>query len=209
MKTTREFDVALQLIISFLVLTSLATGKPSAKEAMMALPLSFEANHGQTGSSVRFLSRGDGYTLFLTLDSAVFQLRASARDKPPVLVRMKLAGAQPAHVSGAEPLPGKVNYFIGADPAKWISGAATYRKVEYTQVYPGIDLVYYGKQRQLEYDFTVAPGADPSRIALEFSGAKPILDGAGDLQLAVDGAPLCLHKPIVYQIEGGNRKIVP
>jgi hypothetical protein len=121
---------------------------------------------------------------------------------------MKLAGAQPAQVSGAEPLPGKVNYFIGADPARWTSGVTTYGKVEYKQVYKGIDLVYYGKQRQLEYDFKVAPGVDPAQIAWEFSGAKPILDAGGELQLTIDGAPLRFRKPVVYQIEGGNKKII-
>ncbi len=167
----------------------------------LTLPLSFEANHGQTGSSVKFLSRGDGYALFLTADSAVFKLRRS-------VVRMKLAGAQCARISGAEPLSGKVNYFIGADPAKWSRGIATYRRVEYKQVYKGIDLVYYGNQRRLEYDFRVEPGADPAQIALEFSGARPMLDAGGELQLALDGAPLRFRKPVVYQIDGGRKKMV-
>jgi hypothetical protein len=208
MKSSRRFSLTLQLTTTFLILASSAIGDPNPKSALLALPLSFEANHGQTGSSVKFLSRGDGYALFLTQDSAVFKLRPSVKNKPPVLVRMKLAGAQPAQVFGAEALPGKVNYFIGADPAKWTSGVATYGKVEYKQVYKGIDLVYYGKQRQLEYDFTVAPGADPARIALEFSGAKPILGAGGDLQLTLDGAPLRFRKPVVYQIDGGKKKIV-
>src|SRR5580693_1279257 len=145
MKSSRRFSLTLQLTTTFLILASSAIGDPNPKSALLALPLSFEANHGQTGSSVKFLSRGDGYALFLTQDSAVFKLRPSVKNKPPVLVRMKLAGAQPAQVFGAEALPGKVNYFIGADPAKWTSGVATYGKVEYKQVYKGIDLVYYGK----------------------------------------------------------------
>ena len=189
------------LLVPFLIFASAAFGAPVTKTDLLTLPLSFEANLGQTNSSVKFLSRGDGYALFLTTDSAVFKLGGS-------VVRMKLAGAQSAEVSGAEPLPGKVNYFLGADPAKWSRGIATYGKVEYKRIYQGIDLVYYGAQRRLEYDFRVEPGADPSKIALEFSGAQPTLDAGGDLQLAVEGAPLRFRKPIVYQIEGGRKKMV-
>ncbi len=168
------------------------------------LPLSFEANHGQTDPSVKFLSHGDGYTLFLTSDSAVFSLRSSAS-----AVRMKLAGAnRKAKVSGHGALPGKVNYFIGNDPKKWTSGASTYEKVNYEQVYKGIDLVYYGTDRQLEFDFVVAPKADPTQIALQFDGAQPSLTPDGSLALTVDGAPLNFRKPTVYQTIDGTRETV-
>lgn len=154
MKSSRRFNPALGLISSFLILAS---------PAFSALPLSFEANHGQTASSVKFLSRGDGFALFLTGDSAVFELRPSVKNEPPVLVRMKLAGAQSAQIRGADPLPGKVNYFIGSDPAKWTTGIVTYRKVAYQQIYKGIDLVYYGHERRLEYDFRWLPAPIPRR----------------------------------------------
>ncbi len=122
---------------------------------------------------------------------------------------MKLAGANPnARVSGADTLPGKVNYFIGSDPKKWTSGASTYGKVSYEQVYHGIDLIYYGCERRLEYDFVIAPGADPRQIALEFAGAHPKLNPNGSLALTADGVPLSFSKPTVYQIIEGKRQTV-
>jgi uncharacterized protein (TIGR03437 family) len=122
---------------------------------------------------------------------------------------MKLAEANSrAAIQGAETLPGKVNYFLGNDPGKWITGAGTFRKVNYRQIYPGIDLVYYGTQRQLEYDFVVAPGADPRRIALEFTGAQPALGPDGGLMLTLDGAPLSFRQPVVYQMNGAEKEVV-
>jgi hypothetical protein len=188
---------------------------PDQQTESPTLPLSFEANQGQMDPAVKFVSRGDGYALFLTSDSAVFRLRSSRPDwdtavSSPSLVWMKLAGASPrAAIEGAAALPGTVNYFIGNDPNKWITGATTYGKVSYRQIYQGIDLVYYGTQRQLEYDFVVAPGADPKRIALEFAGAKPTLGPQGSLVLTLDGGPpLRFRKPVVYQMNGSKKRQV-
>src|ERR1035437_6033922 len=147
-------------------------------EAYGKLPLSFEANQGQTDSDVKFLSRGGGYSLFLTSTEAVLSLKKSGdiqnRDpkgavKPSgeakAVVRMKLIGANTSpQVTGIDELPGKTNYFIGNDPKKWRTNVPTYAKVKYKRVYPGIDLVYYGNQQQLEYDFIVSPGANPNAI---------------------------------------------
>jgi hypothetical protein len=121
---------------------------PVQKPAPPSQPLSFEANQGQTDPAAKFLSRGDGYALFLTSDSAVFRLARSNKDSAPgglspAVIRMKLVGASPnARVSGADTLPRRVNYFIGRDPKKWTSGASTYGEVSYEQVYHGIDLIY-------------------------------------------------------------------
>jgi hypothetical protein len=100
---------------------------------------------------------------------------------------MKLAGANPSpQVAGLEELPGKSNYFVGSDPAKWRTNVATYAKVRYRDVYPGIDLVYYGNQRQLEYDWIVSPGAEPGAIRFAVEGAKRIkVDSSGGLVLAL------------------------
>jgi len=147
------------------------------------LPLSFEANQGQTDPRVKFLSRGPGYALFLTPTEAVLALHpqapvapaGKARPAAPGLVlHLQLAGANPQpQVVGLEALPGKVNYFLGKDPTRWRTGVPTYAKVSYAQVYPGIDLLYYGHQRQVEYDFAVAPGADPKAITLLIEGERP------------------------------------
>ncbi len=189
--------------------------RPRVGETYGRLPLSFEANQGQTDSQVKFLSRGRGYTLFLTSTEAVLGLNSP--QSPPrtqriassaVNLRMKLVGANPtAQVTGLEELPGKSNYFIGNDPSKWRTNVPNYAKVRYQDVYPGVDLVYYGNQRQLEYDFIVAPGADPSAITLAFDGADKLeLDAQGDLVLHVAGGQTCLRKPVAYQQVNGLRQ---
>jgi hypothetical protein len=139
----------------------------------MSVPLSFEPNQGQTDSAVQFLSRGTGYALFLTPGQVVLNLeRQQPAPAPPAgqpphaasldTLRMSLLGANPHAIPvGLNPLPGVVSYFIGNDPKNWRSGIPTYGKVEYPQVYPGVDLVFYGNQRQLEYDF-VAPAPTPA-----------------------------------------------
>jgi len=197
------------------------------------LPLSFEANHGQTDSRVKFLSRTSGYTLFLTGDEAVLALSgrtnapqariksklasaakttASGLASPQTggVLRMKLRNANPAaRVTGVDELAGTSNYFIGNDPAKWRTNVPTYAKVKYEGIYSGIDLVYYGNQRQLEYDFIVEPGADPRRIALDVSGAKRIRRNAqGELVFRVGEEEIRWQKPVVYQERNGIRQVV-
>src|SRR4051812_12872581 len=128
------------------------------------LPLRFEDTRGQKDAQVQFISRGAGYGLFLTQTEAVLSLHQTLEAKPvkPTTVRMKVLGASPsAAVVGMDELPAKSNYFIGNDPHKWRTNIPAYSRVHYADVYPGVDLVYYGNQRQLEYDFVVAPGGDP------------------------------------------------
>ncbi len=123
------------------------------------------------------------------------------------VLRMKLIGADPnPRVAGVEELPGKSNYFIGKDPSKWRTHVPTYAKVKYEEVYPGVDLVYYGNQRQLEYDFVVAPGVDPNKIIFSFDGAEKIeIDDKGDLVLLSDGSEIRMKRPYIYQEIDGKR----
>src|ERR1017187_5426535 len=122
---------------------------------------------------------------------------------------MELPGAKhSAEVSGADELPGVANYFIGNDPKKRRSGIGAYGKVKYRGIYPGVDAVFYGNQRQLEYDFVVAPGADPKQISLGLTGVPPSLDIEGNVLLKRADGDLALKKPIVYQIIGGGKRIV-
>jgi hypothetical protein len=182
----------------------------AAKAALLGVPLSFEANQGQMDSRVKFLSRGDGYSLFLTSQEAVFTLRLPADAKaPPSVVRMELKGpSRGAQLTGADKLEGVANYYIGNDPKKWRSGITTYGKVKYQGIYPGIDAVFYGNQRQLEYDFVVARGADPKQISLGLTGAKPRLDAGGNVVLRLADGDLALKKPVVYQNVAGEKKFV-
>jgi len=172
------------------------------------LPLYFEANRGQTDEQVRFLARGSRSMLFLTPSEAV--LAFTHRGVSRTVLRMTFIGANPEpSVVGAEELPGKANYFIGSDPVKWRTNVSTYAKVRYKNVYPGIDLIYYGNQRQLEYDFVVSPGADPKRIRLGFQGADKLeVDAQGDLVLHTATGVIRQRKPVIYQeVEGARREI--
>src|SRR5438552_9623315 len=171
------------------------SNRPISRLALDQLPISFEPNQGQTDSQVKFLARGAGYELFLTSSQAVLALspglaesgaaKSSATKRQSSVVTMQLAGANPAAaISGANALPGKSNYFIGNDPANWHRDVPQFARVRYRSVYPGIDLVFYGNQGQLEYDFEVAAGANPEEIAFEIQGSKkPELDSSGDLIL--------------------------
>ena len=161
--------------------------------------MAFEVNQGQATSDVKFLARRGGYALFLTAKDAVLRLKSGNRQEPSFL-RLKLADAnEKLSVSGSDELPGKINYFIGKDPSKWRTNISTYAKVRYAAVYPGIDLVYYGNDGRLEYDFIVSPGADPGTIHLAFNGANPSIDEKGDLVLRIGHDEVRLEKPVVYQ----------
>jgi len=204
-----------------------AGAKAQAAENYGKLPISFEANQGQTKPSVKFLARGQGYGLFLTGQEAVLTLHAQQSAKAghgsaPVgagnwpaaaatdVVRMQLRGANAAaEPAGIDPLPGTANYFIGNDPSRWRTSIPTYSKVRFSAVYPGVDLVYYGNQSQLEYDFVVAPGADPKAIRLHFAGAHRLrLASGGDLEVIALNGQIAFHKPVVYQMKGGSRQPV-
>ncbi|PYV26998.1 MAG: hypothetical protein DMG27_05145, partial [Acidobacteria bacterium] len=193
------------------------------------LPLSFEANSGQADDSVKFLSHGRGYTVSLTATEAALCFgapercgtRSAVKDNEAALhrtaqpagtlVNMKLVGANRGpRVSGLDRLPGTANYFIGSNPRNWRTRVATYAKVRYKSVYPGIDLIYYGNQAQLEYDFVVAPGADPKTIRLSLEGGGALkLDARGDLVLGGKGEEIRFHRPRFYQERGSRQQQVP
>jgi hypothetical protein len=222
------------------------------------LSLSFEPNRGQTTHQVKFLSRGAGYTVFLTKNSAVLELKRTSSGEhrlgtarlplparndanqpmtllrgpaavglerkadPPTgdgasstgaVVRLRLINASPAaKITGIEKLPGKSNYLIGNDPKKWRTDVPNYAKVKYRGVYPGVDLVYYGNQRQLEYDFVVAPGADPAtiRLGIDARNSKIEIAKNGDLVIQLGEDDVRFRKPVVYQVPAsiaGQRQI--
>jgi hypothetical protein len=208
-------------------LSSLAPArKDHAFETYGRLPLLFEANHGQVNQQVKFISRGRDYNLFLTPSEAVLALRSDKhgssasedisshtdrRSSFGDVLRMKLMGANKhPDMIGMDESSSKINYFIGNDPARWHTDVKTYEKVRYSEVYPGVDVLYYGNQQQLEYDFVLAPGADYRKIILAFEAAKAIrLDARGDLSLRVAGWPeVRQSKPVAYQEVYGQRREV-
>ncbi len=204
-----------------------ASHPPQVRDAYGHLPLSFEENRGQTDPQVKFLARGGGYSLFLTPTEAVLKLRAPSsakkQTKPGAMpiafhpesiekpkfsvVRIRLEGANPnSTASGVDALPGHSNYFIDKDRAKWRTGIATYGGVRFESIYPGINLVYRGTQGHLEYDFVIAPNADPSRIRMDIEGADALsLDRDGNLVIKTAGGEVIQKAPLIYQESHGTR----
>ena len=197
--------------------------KKRAAESYDNLALRFEANQGQANSRVKFLTRAGDFNLYLAASEAVIELLVPARlskhetqrdiartRSQSAVVRMKLTGAnQAARIVGLDTLAGTTNYFIGNDPKKWRANVPSYARVKYQNVYPGVDLLYYGNQRQLEYDFTVAPGASLKLIGLTFDGARGVrVDSSGDLMVETQDGELRQRKPVIYQQSDGKRNLI-
>ncbi len=183
-------------------------------QAYGKLPLAFEANRGQSDGRVQFLARGNGYALFLTGQETVLKLRpheAESQSSKSAVIRMKLPGAKTSpKIVGLHPLPGKSNYFLGNDPNRWQTGVESFAQVKYEAVYPGVDLIWYGNQRQLEYDFVVAPGARTETIKIVFEGAQKLkLAEDGSLILRAEGRKARMLKPLAWQEIDGQRREVP
>lgn len=196
--------------------------------------LRFEKNQGQTDAAVKFLARGPGYTLFLTADEAVLQMQSGVRsgklmdsryqqalsekhgliepNAPTTssVLRLNLVGAQPARqITEQEPLRSQSQYFTQVRAGATGITAQHFARVLYREIYPGIDVAYYGKEQRLEYDFLVAPGADPRQIVLQFSGAETIaLAENGDLVLRLPAGELRQPRPVVYQEVDGIRRTI-
>jgi len=206
------------------------TATPAARQRIQAsyasLPLAFERNQGQTDPQVKYLARGKGYALFLTANDAVFSLhsrpaasKSSAFHDVPVLraksvrqqaqdkkdstavVHMHLVGGNStAAVQGIGPVAGTANYFLGNDPSKWRVGVARYARVSYQSVYPGVDMAFHGAERELEFDFVLAPGASPAPIGFQFTGGQGMkTDDSGNLVISSAAGNVLLHKPVAYQ----------
>lgn len=204
-----------------------AVATSSVNVALPRLPLSFETNRGQAEADVRFVGRGHGFALLLKPNEAVLSLHKPQKmpargaapgatqtgdeSSVPHLLSMKLEGASPTStISGEERQAARANYFIGNDPAKWIRGVETYSRVLYSGVYRGVDLVFYGNERHLEYDFTVAPGGDPGEIRLRFDGADDLkLTSEGALILNTAAGAVRHDPPVAYQESNGSRLCVP
>ncbi len=195
------------------------------------LPFSFEANIGQRPSQVKFLAREKGYTALFTPTEVIFTLRPGIAEDRFInkqensmklnvselleqqsneysQLKMRMEGSNSdTEIIGEEKLEGKFNYFIGNDAKKWVANVPTYEKVKYKEIYPGIDLVFYGKTQQLEHDFIVKPSADPGIITLSFEGAENVeVDAEGNLLVQANIGNLRLLKPIVYQYVNGSQQ---
>ena len=195
------------LVAATLGAFTLAASLPAGTAGYGNMPLVFEHNAGQAASSIDYVARGMGYRLSLSEGEAYLALNA---DNGSLAVNLRLLDANPSpKVTSEEPLTTRVNYFVGNRPEAWRTDIPTFGKVRYRSVYPGIDLVYYGNQGQLEYDFVVAPGANPNRIRFQFDAADEVRPAAGGaLEIIAKGASLHLGKPKIYQQVEGQRRVV-
>jgi hypothetical protein len=216
-KNLRSIVYLLVAILSAAHMFAQISQTPQAQRAYAkaSLPMAFEANRGQVDPQAKFLSRGKGYTAYLTAGGMVLSLRPakplpaanitaskniSGKPQSTTLQFSLVGAAKNPAVVGEAPLPGSVNYFLGKDPTKWRTHVPTYAKVRFKNVYPGVDLIYYGNNRQLEYDFAVSPGADPSQIQFNISGANQVeLDAQGNLVLQTANGDLHFQTPVIYQ----------
>ena len=201
-------------------------GKTAAIEAVYAnLPLGFERNHGQAAAQARFISRAPYANILLTDDGLIIALLhgdqsrtqrafpgdpSSRRDVSSDTFQVKLIGGNSApSVTALDALPGTSNYFRGNDPRKWLTKVPTYGRVRFADVYPGIHMIYYGKNRQLEYDFVVMPETDPGVIRFRLEGAQHVaVTAEGDLLLELASGTALLKRPYAYQEEGEGREPV-
>jgi hypothetical protein len=205
-------------VIAFMLLTS-ACARHSALEGAQAkspaspparlgaaygrLPLHFEENRGQLPDEIRFAARTSTGRIDLAPGGFVLSLDAAP-------VRLSFAGATSAvSPEPLEPLPGRVNYYRGTDRTKWHTGIPTFARARYAAVYPGVDVVVYGNQRELEYDFVVAPGADPAQIRVRVDGADAVeLTSSGDLMIRRGERTIVQRAPVAYQEQGERREPV-
>jgi Beta-propeller repeat len=201
------------------------------RASLETLPLAFEANQGQNDPQVKYMARGNGYAVFLTANDTVFALhsssqaaatglsrdrgvtattqRAAEKDRTAA-IHMRLVGGNPqSQITAGSELPGRSNYFMGTDPNQWHANVAQYARISYREAYPGVNMAFYGVQKQLEFDFIVAPGASPAPIRLGVSGANRIAtDDSGNLILTSSAGNVLLHKPVAYQQKDGVRQRV-
>src|SRR5438309_2158492 len=212
---SRDFSLFLCLLSIIAGVTVRVRGQqsgvqPEVARGVGALPMVFEPNLGQAAADAQFLSRYGEHTLLLTPREAilVLPLVSSLSQQSNRILRIKLVGMQlHPRMYGFDELPGKSNYFIGKDAANWRTNIPQYARVKYKSVYRGIDLVFYGIEGELEYDFQVAVGADPKVIDLRIEGTDQMhVDGSGNLLLRFDGVTVRLKKPNVYQDVGGDRR---
>jgi hypothetical protein len=172
-------------------------------------PLQFEENHGQADSRAKYIARAGALNLFMTGDQAIVVF-PDGSPRPPA-VSLELLGSDRTPAVGSRALSGTSNYFIGNDPARWLTNVPTYSEVTYFDVYDGIDWVFRGNnsQSQLEYDFIVTPGADPHDISVHISGADSIdLTDGRQLAIQVSGRRLVMNNLSMFQSIDGERNEV-
>lgn len=180
---------------------------PPVSASRLELPAIFEENQGQFEQTVKYLTRGSGYTVFMTTNSVAFSLK-DGNKTAPLHYQLAFLGSNTSPViRGRKRAQTQLNYLKGQDSARWVTGAAAYHEVSYQELYPGVDLLFYGNgQRGIEYDFVLKPRADISQIQLEYTGVDEIgLDRQGNLQLTLKGQQILQQAPLMYQWQGDSK----
>jgi len=210
LRNARNLTIA--LLSSGALLSAADLVRSTLRDNYGKLPMSFEENRGQADRRVKFLSQRQGYSLFLTSSGAVLSLQSQAAPATPAghaVIRMGFSGARPAALVGEERQAARSSYFLGNDPTKWVTDAPNYARVHYRGLYPGVDVVFYGNQSQLEYDLVVAPGADPKAIRLKYDGVDSMrVDSDGGLVLTAGTGEIRQRPPVIYQLRDGVRQSV-
>ncbi len=190
--------------VLFLPLVAIFLSAAAAASPVSHVPMMFERNDGQFAAGVDFVARGPGYLMAVKRGELLMSLRDGKEGR--ALVRSRLAGAQVAGAAAGEAqMECRMSYFLGDDPAQWRTEVPTFAKVRCAGVYPGVDLLYYGNQREIEYDFIVAPGADPGQVTMEFDNEVRLDAVTGELVIGVNGGELRHRAPVSYQVRGGRR----
>lgn len=215
-------NIALCLFIGLLVTVSLRPGmfQPSQaavnessnrqidhlKQAYGQRPMYFERNEGQSDKAVKYLARGHGYQIFLTNEKAILKLALATGDAAALQLSFNISNGSPV---GLNQLPTKSNYILGNNPLDWRTDVTNFAGVKYSEIQPGVDLAFYGTQRALEYDFILAPGADPSQITLTIDGADKLeLADNGDLLMHLGDATVVHRAPQSYQGQGQKKRLL-
>jgi len=200
---------AVFLVLSLAIISHAKEG-PGIRASYLKLPLSFVKNEGGKDSTVLFYEQGSGHATAFAKEGISLSLTKTGRAEKAgasELVTLTPLNASPFTVEAMDKKEGRVNYFIGKDPKKWKTNVATYGAILYKNIYPGIDMKFYGTNSQLEYDVIVSPQADPSKVRLSYRGAKKLsLTPKGELEIALAHGSILQKKPVVYQMLDGKRK---
>ena len=202
----------LLVVAGFLFTTLLASeaSRSPAQSTLYDFPLTFEENRGQADDRFDYVARGRGYGLYLSGGETLFGLRRGSGPEASVKVlRMRLAGGLAApSVRPLQAVATKSHYYLGNDPAKWLTDIPHYERILYSEVYPGVDLVFYGTPGHLEYDFIVAPGASWEQIRLQFEGIENLsINAGGQLVLKLQAGEMVQPLPVIYQETSDGKRL--
>jgi hypothetical protein len=199
---------ATAMVVAFAYPQRMATVAPRAGSA--ASPrLMFEGNAGQAPALYDVLLRSASLDAAFHRAGVELALKDDEDKSSAAGIGLTFPGAAAVAPAVDGELTGRVNYLRGADPGGWTTGVPTFARVRYEQLYPGIDLVFYGADQHLEYDFVVAPHADPARIAMRFNATDPVrVTAEGDLVVTAHGRAMTQKRPVAYQEHAGDRRVV-